>query len=130
MFIRNSLVTPFGRTTALAAVAALALTAAIPSAAVAAPQVKHQGKNGAALTRGATDISARRRVAVRHGYRGGGAAAAAAFAGIVGTGSPSPLPRTGGPIMTITMAVRATRPAIITAEATSSRMDTAGSAGR
>jgi hypothetical protein len=61
------------RASALATVAALALTAVAPSAAIAAPRGK------AAVTTGATDISARRRL-------NGGAAAAAAFAGVVGTG--------------------------------------------
>jgi hypothetical protein len=54
------LISPFGRGAVLATVAALALTAAVP-----------------------TEASAR---VVRHRYGGGGAAAAAAFAGVVGTG--------------------------------------------
>jgi hypothetical protein len=87
MFTRKRLASRFGRATALATVAALALTAAAPSMAFAAPR----GKDGSAVAHGITDISARQRVAVRRGhyYRGGGAggaAAAAAFAGIVGTG--------------------------------------------
>jgi hypothetical protein len=67
------------RTTTLAAVAALALTAVAPSVATAAPRAK-----GVTATSDATDISAQRRRVVRSGR--GGAAAAAAFAGIVGTG--------------------------------------------
>lgn len=84
MFTRKTVATLFGRATALATVTALALTAVTPSMVFAAPL----NKSGSAVTNGATDISARRRVAVRRGYRGGGggAAAAAAFAGIVGTG--------------------------------------------
>jgi hypothetical protein len=57
MFTRKSLLSSFGRTAALATVAALALTALEPSTAQA-----------------------------RYYRGGGGAAAAAAFAGIVGTG--------------------------------------------
>jgi hypothetical protein len=68
------------RTTTLAAVAALALTAVAPSVATAAPHAK----GGVTATSDATDISAQRRRVVRSGR--GGAAAAAAFAGIVGTG--------------------------------------------
>jgi hypothetical protein len=80
MFARKSVVSPAGRATVFATVAALALTAVAPSVATAAPRSK--GVSAAASD--ATDFSARRRVAVRRG--GGGAAAAAAFAGIVGTG--------------------------------------------
>jgi hypothetical protein len=82
MFTRKKLTSPFGRATAIATVAALALTAVAPSVAIAAPR----GKDAPAVTSGVTDISARKRVAVRRGYRGGAPAAAAAFAGIVGTG--------------------------------------------
>jgi hypothetical protein len=82
MFARKSVVTPAGRATVFATVAALALTAVAPSMAVAAPRAKEAGKSVSASS-DATDFSARRR-AVRRG--GGGAAAAAAFAGIVGTG--------------------------------------------
>jgi hypothetical protein len=81
MFARKGLFSSIGRTTALATVAALALTAVEPSLAVAGP-AKDQGLSAARGTSDATDFSARRRY-----YRGGGgAAAAAAFAGIVGTG--------------------------------------------
>ncbi|MBR1121574.1 hypothetical protein JQ628_08635 [Bradyrhizobium lablabi] len=81
MFARKGLFSSIGRTTALATVAALALTAVEPSLAVAGP-AKKQGLTAASGTSDATDFSARRRY-----YRGGGgAAAAAAFAGIVGTG--------------------------------------------
>lgn len=61
MFVRKSLLSPAGRTTTLAAVAALALTAIVPSAAMAGPRHSHRGGVGAG-------------------------AAAAAFAGVVGTG--------------------------------------------
>ena len=58
MFVRKTLLSSAGRATAIATIAALAITAIAPSAANA-----------------------------RHRHRlGGGAAAAAAFAGIVGTG--------------------------------------------
>jgi hypothetical protein len=60
------------RAITLAILAALALTAVAPTVATAAERGK------AAVTSGATDISARRRL--------GPGAAAAAFAGIVGTG--------------------------------------------
>ena len=59
MFVRHGTFSSFGRATTLAAVAAIALTAVVPSTA----QARHY----------------------RY-HRGGGAAAAAAFAGIVGTG--------------------------------------------
>jgi len=68
MFARKAVFSSFGRAAVMATVAAMALTVVEPSLARA----------GSAS--GATDISARHR-----GY-GGGAAAAAAFAGIVGTG--------------------------------------------
>ena len=82
MFSRKGLFSSIGRTTALATVAALALTAVEPTKAVAGP-AKKEGLTAATGTSDATDFSARRRY-----YRGGGggAAAAAAFAGIVGTG--------------------------------------------
>jgi hypothetical protein len=81
MFARKGLFSSIGRTTALATVAALALTAVEPSLAVAGPAKK----GVTAGTSDATDFSARRYY--RGGYyRGGGAAAAAAFAGVVGTG--------------------------------------------
>lgn len=79
MFARKMLFSSIGRTTALAAVAAMALTAVEPSPALAgSAPAGVSGKTGSSE---ATDFSARR----RH-YGGGGAAAAAAFAGIVGTG--------------------------------------------
>jgi hypothetical protein len=82
MFARKGLFSSIGRTTALAAVAALTLTAIEPSVAVAAPSPKEKGLTAATGTSDVTDFSARRRY-----YRGGGGAAAAAlFAGIVGTG--------------------------------------------
>jgi hypothetical protein len=70
MFARKTVV--FRRAIALATVAALALTVVVPTVATAAERGK------AAVTSGMTDISARRRL--------GPGAAAAAFAGIVGTG--------------------------------------------
>jgi hypothetical protein len=82
MFARKGLFSSIGRTTALATVAALALTAIDPSLAVAAPAPKEKGLTAATGTSDVTDFSARRRY-----YRGGGGPAAAAlFAGIVGTG--------------------------------------------
>src|SRR6185437_12245437 len=77
-----------GRSVALATVAALALTAAEPSMALAAPKPHGAGASLAAH-QGLTDISARRKVVRHRHHRGNGAAAAAAaaaFAGIVGTG--------------------------------------------
>jgi hypothetical protein len=84
MFTRKALISSFGRTAALATVAALALTAFEPSMAQAGTPAK--GLSAASGSSDATDISAARRY-YRGGYRGGGgAAAAAAIAGIVGTG--------------------------------------------
>jgi hypothetical protein len=60
MFARNGMFSSAGRTVVIAAVAALALSAVAPTAASARPY--------------------------HRGFHGGGAAAAAAFAGIVGTG--------------------------------------------
>jgi nicotinic acid phosphoribosyltransferase len=78
MFARKSVFSPAGRAKVFATVAALALTAVVPSVAAAAPRTKEVS----AAASDATDFSARRRI-----VRGaGGAAAAAAFAGIVGTG--------------------------------------------
>jgi hypothetical protein len=68
MFTRKAVFSSFGRAAVMATVAAMALT-------VVAPSLARAGSPS-----GATDISARHR-----GYSGG-AAAAAAFAGIVGTG--------------------------------------------
>jgi hypothetical protein len=68
MFARKTVFSSLGRGAVIATVAAMALTVVEPSLA------------RADWVSGATDISARHR-----GY-GGGAAAAAAFAGIVGTG--------------------------------------------
>jgi hypothetical protein len=82
MFTRKGVFSSMGRSAALATVAALALTAAEPTMALAGSAPSGQGVTASTGTSGATDISARRRY-----YRGGGgAAAAAAFAGIVGTG--------------------------------------------
>jgi hypothetical protein len=86
MFTRKAFVSSFGRTAALATVAALALTAFEPSMAQAGTSTPATGMSATSGTSDATDISAARRY-YRGGYRGGGgAAAAAAFAGIVGTG--------------------------------------------
>src|SRR4051812_41942806 len=80
MFAFKSSYSPIGRAAALAALAAIALTAVEPSMA----QAGSPANKGGSISRGssdATDFSARRY------YRGGGgAAAAAAFAGVVGTG--------------------------------------------
>jgi hypothetical protein len=83
MFTRKALLSSFGRTAALATVAALALTAFEPSMAQAGTSTPAKGVSATSGTSDATDISAARR---RYYRGGGGAAAAAAFAGIVGTG--------------------------------------------
>ena len=87
MFSRKSVFSSVGRSAALAAVAALALTAAEPSMAFAGAASSSKGLSAAhgVTDSGITDVSARRRIH-RHYRGGGGAAAAAAFAGIVGTG--------------------------------------------
>jgi hypothetical protein len=69
----------FVRNTAIATIAALALTAVAPSVASATPPAKGVTTGVTTATVGATDISARRRLAP-------GAAAAAVAAGVVGTG--------------------------------------------
>jgi hypothetical protein len=82
MFARKGAFSSIGRASALATIAAVALTAVEPTMAVAGAAPSGKGVTASAGTSDATDISARRRY-----YRGGGgAAAAAAFAGIVGTG--------------------------------------------
>jgi hypothetical protein len=82
MFARKGLFSSIGRVTAIASVAALALTVMEPSLARAGSAPAGKGVSTSTATSDATDFSARRRY-----YRGGGgAAAAAAFAGIVGTG--------------------------------------------
>ena len=82
MFARKALFSSIGRAAAMAAVAAVALTAVEPSLALAGSAPSGKGLSAAAATGGVTDVSARRRY-----YRGGGGAAAAgAFAAIVGTG--------------------------------------------
>ena len=82
MFARNGAFSSIGRASALATIAAVALTAVEPTMAFAGAAPSGKGVTASAGTSDATDISARRRY-----YRGGGgAAAAAAFAGIVGTG--------------------------------------------
>jgi hypothetical protein len=80
MFARKGVFSSIGRTAAMVSVAALALTAIEPSLAQAGSAPATKGLSAASGTSGATDISARRRISP------GGAAAAAAFAGIVGTG--------------------------------------------
>jgi hypothetical protein len=77
MFASKREFSPAGRATAMATIAALALTAVTPSFAYAGS--RHRDGVATAAS-GATDFSARRRLTP------GGAAAAAAFAGIVGTG--------------------------------------------
>jgi hypothetical protein len=79
MFARKGVFSSIGRSAAMVSVAALALTAIEPSLAQAGSVRAGKGLT-AAGTSAATDISARRRLSP------GGAAAAAAFAGIVGTG--------------------------------------------
>ena len=82
MFARKGVFSSIGRASALATIAAVALTAVEPTMAFAGAAPSGKGVTASAGTSDATDISARRRY-----YRGGGgAAAAAAFAGIVGTG--------------------------------------------
>jgi hypothetical protein len=82
MFAQRGLFSSIGRATVMATVAAVALTAMEPSLALAAPAGK--GQPAVAATHNITDFSSRGRVYRGRGY--GGAAAAAAFAGIVGTG--------------------------------------------
>jgi hypothetical protein len=82
MFARKALFSSIGRATAMATIAALALTVVEPSLARAGSAPAAKGMSTSTGSSDATDFSARRRY-----YRGGGgAAAAAAFAGIVGTG--------------------------------------------
>ena len=80
MFARKGVFSSIGRTAAMVSVATLALTAVAPSLAHAGSGPAAKGLRAASGTSGATDISARRRLSP------GGAAAAAAFAGVVGTG--------------------------------------------
>jgi len=75
MFARKREYSPTGRLTAIAATTALVLTGVIPSFAHAGAA---QGNGAGTAAGSATDISARRQLAP--------GAAAAAFAGIVGTG--------------------------------------------
>ncbi|MDB5517165.1 MAG: hypothetical protein JWQ17_3923 [Tardiphaga sp.] len=80
MSVRKSIFSSFGRGAALATVAAVALAAVQPSVAMAGSTTPAalSANHG---TSGNTDFSAAR----RHYRGGGGAAALAAFAGIVGT---------------------------------------------
>lgn len=81
MFAQKTALSLIGRIAAFASVAALMLGAIAPSQALAVSAAGKAAVSARGLTKiGATDFSARRR-----SYRGG-AAAAAAFAGIVGTG--------------------------------------------
>src|SRR6202165_5590762 len=84
MFARKGVFSLIGRAAVMATVAAVALTAVEPSLALAGSAPSGKGLSAATPTSGDTDFSARRRY--RHYGRGGGAAAAGAFAGIVGTG--------------------------------------------
>jgi hypothetical protein len=79
MLMQKAVLSVHGRAAVIATVAAL--TAVEPSLALAGPAPSGKGLSAASPTSDATDFSARRRF-----YRGGGAATAAAFAGIVGTG--------------------------------------------
>src|SRR2546430_12728360 len=79
MFAQKGLFSSIGRATALATVAALALTAVEPSLAVAGP-AKEKGLTAATGTSDATDFCP------RPYFRGGGPAAAVALAGHVRTG--------------------------------------------
>ena len=76
MFARKREFTRTGRATAIATIIVLALTGVAPSLAYAGAA---RGNGVATPEGGVTDLSARRRLAP-------GAAAAAAFAGVVGTG--------------------------------------------
>jgi len=78
MLVQKAVLSVHGGAAVIATVAAL--TAVEPSLALAGPAPSGKGLSAASPTSDATDFSARRRF-----YRGG-AAAAAAFAGIVGTG--------------------------------------------
>jgi hypothetical protein len=82
MSVRKSVFSSVGRGAVLASVAAMALAAMEPSVAMAGGATPATGLSANHGTSGNTDISAARR---RHYGRGGGAAAMAAFAGIVGT---------------------------------------------
>jgi len=80
MFARNGLFSGVGRSAAIATVVTVALTTVGPVSAFAGSA--REGLSTATSAHGVTDVSARRKV-----HRGnGGAAAAAAFAAIVGTG--------------------------------------------
>src|SRR5215212_5421799 len=82
MFARKGLLPNIGRTAVMATVAAMALSAVGPSAALAGSAPATQAQSASAGTSDATDFSSRR---YHRGYRGG-AAAAGAFAAVVGTG--------------------------------------------
>ncbi len=89
MFTRKSLFSSIGRTAVMATVAAVALTVVEPSLALAGSASPGKDRSAVTATSHATDFSARRKVVHRRGgrvYGRGGAAAAAAFAGILGTG--------------------------------------------
>ena len=74
------------RAVALGTIAALIIATFAPAPVFAGmPSSKPATATPAAVDRGITDISARRRQQARHYRNNGGAAAAAAFAGIIGT---------------------------------------------
>src|SRR5689334_14816426 len=77
MFAQRGMVSRLGRATALATVAAVALTAVAPSLAAAAPAQRSVSAIAGQDKGAVTDVSARRRV-YRHYHGGGGGAAAAA----------------------------------------------------
>ena len=76
MFTRKAVFSAHGRAAVIATIAAVAVTAVEPSLALAGPAPSGKGLSAATATSDATDFSACR----------GGGGAAAAFAGIVGTG--------------------------------------------
>ena len=84
MLASKSSFASIGRAAALATIAAVALTAFQPSMALAGSA--GHGLSTSAGISNATDFSARRYYRGGRHYGGGGAAAAMAFAGIVGTG--------------------------------------------
>ena len=89
MLARKGAFSSIGRAAALATVAAVALAVIEPSLALAGSASPGKARPAVTATSDATDFSARRRVVHRRGgrvYGRDGAAAAAAFAGILGTG--------------------------------------------
>ena len=89
MFARKGVFSSIGRAAVMATVAVVALTVVEPSLALAGSPAAGKGRSAVTATSDATDFSARRRVVHRRGgrvYGRGDAAAAAVFAGILGTG--------------------------------------------